>query len=154
MSTEPGGTATGEIVLKYCRPIGGIRCIDHLCLYSYSWMFANFISPAGGDYTPVNTELTFSSTNADVPQNVTIFILDDLLLEDSEYFNVTLTRASSSAILTDSFTVIIEDEDSKLNCCYGCFVCITACTQQNVHGKLLIIFRDYNLAQHNFIFFS
>ena len=59
MSTEPGGTATGEIVLKYCRPIGGIRCIDHLCLYSYSWMFANFISPAGGDYTPVNTELTF-----------------------------------------------------------------------------------------------
>lgn len=45
VSTEPGGTATGEIVLKYCRPIGGIRCIDHLCLYSYSWMFANFISP-------------------------------------------------------------------------------------------------------------
>lgn len=102
----------------------------------------------------MTTELTFSSTNADVPQNVTIFILDDLLLEDNEYFNVTLTRANSSAILTDSFTVIIEDEDSKLNCCYGCFVCITACTQQNVHGKLLIIFRDYNLAQHNFIFFS
>ena len=82
----------------------------------------------------MNTELTFSSTNADVPQNVTIFILDDLLLEDSEYFNVTLRRANSSAILTDSFTVIIEDEDSKLNCCYSSCVYINAlsrtCTVQ------------------------
>ena len=72
----------------------------------------------------MNTELTFNSTNADVPQNVTIFILDDLLLEDSEYFNVTLRRANSSTILTDSFTVIIEDEDSKLNCCYSSCVYI------------------------------
>ena len=69
----------------------------------------------------MNTELTFNSTNADVPQNVTIFILDDLLLEDPEYFNVTLTRPNST---TDSFTVIIEDEDSKLNCCYSSCVYI------------------------------
>ena len=67
----------------------------------------------------MNTELTFNSTNADMPQAVTIFILDDLLLEGPEFFNVTLTSPNSSAILTDSLTVIIEDEDSKLNCCYG-----------------------------------
>ena len=90
----------------------------------------------------MTTELTFSSTNADVPQNVTIFILDDLLLEDSEYFNVTLTRANSSAILTDSFTVIIEDDDSKLNCCYSSCVYINA----------LSVFMYARSAQYNFIF--
>ena len=88
----------------------------------------------------MNTELTFNSTNADVPQNVTIFILDDLLLEDSEYFNVTLTRANSS---TDSFTVIIEDDDSKLNCCYSSCVYINT----------LSVFMYARSAQYHFIFF-
>ena len=105
------------------------------------------ISPAGGDYTPVTTELTFNSTNVDVPQTVTIFILDDLLLEGPEFFNVTLTSPNSSAILTDSITVIIEDEDSKLKYIYSSCVCRNALSRNcTVRFYLLnsLIFRDYN----------
>ena len=74
-----------------------------------------------------------------MPQTVTIFILDDLLLEGSEFFNVTLTSANSSTlmILRDSFTIIIEDEDSKLNCCSGSCV-YKKCTQQNMHNTIYL----------------
>ena len=78
----------------------------------------HLISPAGGDYTPVTTDLTFNSTNAAIPQTVTIPILDDLLLEGSEVFNVILT--TNSAILApDSATVTIEDVDGKLHYSVG-----------------------------------
>ena len=63
------------------------------------------------------TDLTFNSANANVPQTVTIFILNDLLLEDSEFFDVTLTTASCNATLVDIATVTIEDVDGKLNYC-------------------------------------
>ena len=82
-----------------------------------------FISPAGGDYTPVTTDLTFNSANEAIPQTVTIPILDDLLLEGSEVFNVTLTTKNSTAtiyMLPDVATVTIEDVDGKLHCsCVG-----------------------------------
>jgi len=47
-------------------------------------------------------------------QTVTIAILDDLLLEDFETFNLTLTAANdnSNATLPDSVTVTIEDVDA------------------------------------------
>ena len=70
----------------------------------------HLISPAGSDYTPVTTDLTFNSTNTAIPQTVTIPILDDLLLEDSEVFNVTLTTNNSNVtLLPDSASVTIED---------------------------------------------
>ena len=73
------------------------------------------ISPAGSDYTPVTTDLTFNSTNAATPQTVTIPILDDLLLEGSEVFNVTLTGNNSNiTLLPELATVTIEDVESKL----------------------------------------
>ena len=60
-------------------------------------------------------DLTFNSTNAATPQTVTITILDDLLLEDSEVFNVTLTTNNSNiTFLPDLATVTIEDVESKL----------------------------------------
>ena len=81
-----------------------------------------FISPAGGDYTPVTTDLTFNSANEAIPQTVTIPILDDLLLEGSEVFNVTLTTKNSTAtiyMLPGVATVTIEDVDGKLHCSVG-----------------------------------
>ena len=75
----------------------------------------HLISPAGGDYTPVTADLTFNSTNAAIPQTVTIPIRDDLLLEGSEVFNVTLTTSSSNiTLLPDLATVTIQDVESKL----------------------------------------
>ena len=75
----------------------------------------HLISPAGGDYTPVATDLTFSSTNAAISQTVTIPILDDLLLEGSEIFNVTLATNNSDVMLLPNLgTVTIEDVEGKL----------------------------------------
>ena len=75
----------------------------------------HLISPAGSDYTPVTTDLTFNSTNAAIPQTVTIPILDDLLLEGSEVFNMTLTTNNSNVTLLPNLaTVTIEDVEGKL----------------------------------------
>ena len=63
----------------------------------------------------MTADLTFNSTNAAIPQTVTIPILDDLLLEDSEVFNVTLTTNNSNVIfLPELTTVTIQDVESKL----------------------------------------
>ena len=63
----------------------------------------------------MTADLTFNSTNAAIPQTVTIPILDDLLLEGSEVFNVTLTTNNSNVIfLPELTTVTIQDVESKL----------------------------------------
>ena len=73
----------------------------------------HLISPAGGDYTPLSTDLTFG--NATVTKMVMIDILDDLLVESSEFFNVTLTTTDPRITLEpDAATVTIEDVDGKL----------------------------------------
>ena len=75
----------------------------------------DFISPAGSDYTPVTTDLTFNSANANITETVTLPILDDLLLEGSEFFNVTLTTNNSNVmLLPDLATVTIENVEGKL----------------------------------------
>ena len=81
----------------------------------------HLITAAGSDYTPVTTDLTFNSTNEAIPQTVTIPILDDLLLESSEVFNVTLTTNNSNVTLLPNLTTVtIEDVEGKLKeevCC-------------------------------------
>ena len=63
----------------------------------------------------MTTDLTFNSTNAAIPQTVTIPILDDLLLEGSEVFNMTLTTNNSNVTLLPNLaTVTIEDVEGKL----------------------------------------
>ena len=63
----------------------------------------------------MTADLTFNSTNAAIPQTVTIPILGDLLLEGSEVFNVTLTTDNSNVtLLPELATVTIQDVESKL----------------------------------------
>ena len=75
----------------------------------------HLISPAGSDYTPVTTDLTFNSTNAAIPQTVTIPILDDNILDDSEVFNVTLTTNNSNVTFLPELTTVTIQDIGKLN---------------------------------------
>ena len=61
----------------------------------------------------MTTDLTFNSTNEAVPQTVTIPILDDLFLEDSEVFSMILTTNNSNVTLLQNLTTITI-EDGKL----------------------------------------
>ena len=74
----------------------------------------HLISPAGSDYTPVTADLTFNSTNAAIPQTVTIPILDDNILDDSEVFNVTLTTNNSNIMLLPELTIVTIQDIGKL----------------------------------------
>ena len=63
----------------------------------------------------MTTDHIFNSANSDRPQTVTICIFADYILEDSEFFNVTLTTAGSNAILVPNSAIItIEDVDGKV----------------------------------------
>ena len=76
-------------------------------------MLSVFISTAGGDYTPLTTDLTFGATMP--TKMVMIVIFDDLLVEGSEYFNVALTTTDLNVTLAPAAaTVTIEDVDGKL----------------------------------------
>ena len=82
----------------------------------------------------MTADLTFNSTNAATPQTVTIPILDDLLLEDSEFFNVTLTGNNSNVIfLPELTTVTIQDVESKLQEEINHTVVALGCRSMNLH---------------------
>ena len=99
----------------------------------------HFISPAGSDYTPVTADLTFNSTNAATPQTVTIPILDDLLLEDSEVFNVTLTTNNSNITLLPGLTTVTIQDIGKLNKEIGYFDHIlVALGYRSRHSNIII----------------
>ena len=63
----------------------------------------------------MTTDLTFGS--GAVTKMVMIVIHDDLLVEDSEFFNVTLTTTDPRVTVEpDAATVTIEDVDGTLLC--------------------------------------
>ena len=69
----------------------------------------------------MTTDLTFNSTIEAIPQTVTIPVLDDLLLESSEVFNVFLTTNNSNVTLLPNLTTVtIEDVEGKLKEEVGC----------------------------------
>ena len=69
--------------------------------------------PAGIDYTDVSSTLTFDAT---VSTEVAVVpILDDNVVEDSEFINVTLVSADHSAMLNPTTArITIKDTDSEL----------------------------------------
>ena len=99
----------------------------------------HLISPAGSDYTPVTADLTFNSTNAAIPQTVTIPILSDLLLEDSEVFNVTLTTNNSNITFLPELTTVTIQDIGKLNKEIGYFDHIlVALGYRSRHSNIII----------------
>ena len=101
-------------------------------LTSYSLMKANIIfsfpiTLAGTDYTDTTVTLTFDATIA--TQMVAVSILDDNVVEDTEFINLTLTSVDSAVTLNPPTARIdIEDIDSELRLCHNyitlAFICI------------------------------
>ena len=70
------------------------------------------IHAATVDYVVTRSELVFNTTTSS--QTVTIPILEDDNVEDSEIIIVTLTSADSAAIVNpQSASITIEDNDGK-----------------------------------------
>ncbi len=67
------------------------------------------------DYTSVIGSLTFGGSNSDT-QTITIDIIDDIIIEDTENFQVTITDISTSLVnilANDTATVNIIDNDGN-----------------------------------------
>ena len=79
--------------------------------------------PAGTDYTDTTVTLMFDATIS--TQTVTVSILDDSVVEDTEFINLALTSVDNAVILNPATARIhIEDVDSELtnrNCMQFCF---------------------------------
>ena len=71
-------------------------------------------SPAGIDYSDLIITLMFDATI--LTRMVTVHIVDDNVVEDSEFINITLTSVDSAVVLNPANTTInIKDVDSELN---------------------------------------
>ena len=92
--------------------------IEEALIYSVKHIsnFVFVISPAGIQYTPVSTNVTF---NAGIPtQMMTIPILDNVVVTESMLFSVVLTSADPAVVLhPETADVTIEDDDCELPLC-------------------------------------
>ena len=71
------------------------------------------ITTAGTDYNDTAVTLTFGATT--LTQMVTVSILDDNVVEDTEFINLALTSVDNAVILNQATARInIEDRDSEL----------------------------------------
>ena len=74
---------------------------------------SSYTSPAGTDYTDVTVTLTFDAII--ITQMVTVSILDDNVVEDTEFINLALTSVDNDAMLNSATArIYIEDLDSEL----------------------------------------
>ena len=72
------------------------------------------ITPAGTEYTGTTVTLTFGATI--LTQMVTVYILDDNVVEDTEFINLALTSVDNAVMINPAATrIYIEDDvDSEL----------------------------------------
>ena len=104
LSTESDGTATGEFNILYPDES------QHNIRLSY-------ITPAGTDYIDATITLMFDATIS--TQMVTVLVLNDNVVEDTEFINLALTSVESAVILNPATARInIEDVDCELRLCH------------------------------------
>ena len=76
-------------------------------------IFSLSATPAGKDYNDTTVTLTFDATFS--TQTVTVPVLDDNVVEDTEFINLALRSEDSAAVLNpETATINIQDTDSEL----------------------------------------
>ena len=99
LSTESGGTATGNLITLILLPNENI--------------FFFSTTPAGTDYNDTTVTLIFDATIS--TQMVIVSILDNSVVEDTEFINLALTSEDNAVMLNSASAKInIEDVDSEL----------------------------------------
>ena len=99
LSTTPGGTATGE-------------------LYTHALTLYNNANPHNVPFLLLRTAytdvtLTFGAIIS--TQMATVYILDDSVVEDAEFINLTLSSRDSAAIINPATAIVsVGDGDSEL----------------------------------------
>ena len=114
MSTESGGTATGKVTSYSLMK-------SHIIILSYT-------SSAGRDYAEATITLMFDATIS--TQMMTVLVLDDNVVEDTEFINLALTSVDSAVMLNPATARInIEDVDRELRHCHYYIppTCVHAC---------------------------
>ena len=84
-----------------------------MIICSRIWIIFVFSFSGGGDYSPLNSSLTFLPGIATVC--VDIDIIDNTHLEDDEQFSVELSSDDRVDIELSSSVITIRDDDSKLH---------------------------------------
>ena len=80
--------------------------------FTVNYQTTNGTGTAGSDYTTTTGTLNFSGTSGQI-RTVTVPILDDTLVENSETFTLQITSTTNPAvIITDIGTASIIDDDS------------------------------------------
>lgn len=96
--------------------------------YIYCSIEARPFSASDQDFLPKEFNLTFAPGETG-PKSIEIDIVDDALVEDSEYFEVSFISSSVPAVSTgETCSVYIEDNDG--NCTLNCF-------RVRLYGQLL-----------------
>ena len=86
-------------------------------LKTVEYKYSLSTSPAGTDYIDANITLMFDATIA--TQMVTVLVLDDSVVEDTQFINLGLTSVDSAVMLNPGTARInIEDVDSELRNCH------------------------------------
>ena len=99
LSTESGSTSRGKLN-------------EHsFCSMMKTWSLSTI--PAGTDYTDTTVTLTFDAIIS--TQMVTVSIIDDNVVEDTEFINLALTSVDNAVMLNPATNrIYIEDVDSEL----------------------------------------
>ena len=137
MSTESGGAATGKVTSYSLMK-------SHIIILSYT-------SSAGTDYIEATITLMFDATIS--TQTVTVSILDDSVVEDTEFINLALTSVDSAVILNPATARInIEDVDSELTGCFShvIILCYTYYTFAIIITNGVCLYSSYSMGYYKF----
>ena len=100
---------------------------------------------AGRDYNASNTTLTFTSSNTEPCDYITI--LNDNIREDSEYFFVHLATSDSYVNLLHSYSTvtILDDDGMKLKAATNQFICYSLMYLAATCSKFCTMYRLWHM---------
>lgn len=84
---------------------------------SYVFCAYSFLTGGGRDFLVLNRDLTITATSSDSWKCFNITIIDDSIIEDTEFFRLSLISTSDNVtVLSSRATVFLRDNDGRYEC--------------------------------------